>query len=261
MIMIDYYILNPTGNITALVTNNNILPDSYAEISNAIMKRHNDVEQVGFIDINGKTPKLRMSGGEFCGNATMCTASLFSELNDVTENNLLVEVYGVEKFMPVSISKNENGYDCIIQIPKPKNLYEMSFEIDNESFVLPIVEFNGISHIIANNRFDKKTAERIIKKYCDILNCKAMGIMLLNDKTYEMVPIVYVKKGNTLFYENSCASGSSAVCYYLTKDSNIPKEFILKQPGGNLTVSSSSSLDYIILKGNVIIINHFNEEI
>ena len=173
----------------------------------------------------------------------------------------MVEVYGVEKLIPVSISKNENGYDCIIQIPKPKNLYEMSFDIDNESFVLPIVEFNGISHIIANNRFDKKTAERIIKKYCDILNCKAMGIMLLNDKTYEMVPIVYVKKGNTLFYENSCASGSSAVCYYLTNDSNIPKEFILKQPGGNLTVSSSSSLDYIILKGNVIIINHFNEEI
>ena len=67
--------MDPTGNITALV-------ESSAEVSrqpfiaDLIMQKHPEVEQVGFVEF-GEQVKLRMAGGEFCGNASMCAAALY----------------------------------------------------------------------------------------------------------------------------------------------------------------------------------------
>ena len=73
---LQYSILDPTGNITALAES----PVGAAErqaAAAAIMQRHDDVEQVGFLNPEGEDglPALQMAGGEFCGNATMCAAA------------------------------------------------------------------------------------------------------------------------------------------------------------------------------------------
>ena len=79
---LKYYIFDPTGNITALVESGVAAADQSA-VASRIMERHPDVEQVGFITYADDAAaadvpvSLRMAGGEFCGNATMCTAALY----------------------------------------------------------------------------------------------------------------------------------------------------------------------------------------
>ena len=64
-----------------------------------------------------------------------------------------------------------------------------------------------------------------------------------------------------MFYENSCASGSCAVCAYLSRENDGKTKLVLKQKGGNLRVSSSNMTNYINLEGNVKIQNHYFEEL
>lgn len=71
---LDLYILNPGGNITALVEWIPINRSARKTINDKIMKVFPKVEQVGFLDRS--IPRLEMAGGEFCGNATRCAAYL-----------------------------------------------------------------------------------------------------------------------------------------------------------------------------------------
>ena len=259
--MLEYYILNPIGNITALVIDQGISVGDYKNISEKIMQKHSTVEQIGFLKTDGNHPVLRMAGGEFCGNATMCAAVLFCEINNMTATDIFVEVYGIKDFIPVTISKMQGGYDSTAKMPKPKSISDISFEIEGKSFVLPTVKLEGITHIISSKSLDTITAEQIVRKYAKILDTPALGIMLLDMSTFNMTPIVYVRDCDTLFYENSCASGSCAVCAYLTRGCDSKQTFVLNQPAGSLCVSTSDLIHYIDLKGNVKIQNHYFEEL
>ena len=72
---IEYTILNPSGNITAIVLPyQKIDASEYKDITKEILRKNKQVEQVGFVvnDVyKGVIPmwKLVMSGGEFCANA------------------------------------------------------------------------------------------------------------------------------------------------------------------------------------------------
>lgn len=67
-------ILNPGGNVTALIDGADRSLDERKIINDKIMAKFPRVEQVGFI---GYSPlRLVMAGGEFCGNATRCAAFL-----------------------------------------------------------------------------------------------------------------------------------------------------------------------------------------
>lgn len=67
-------ILNPGGNITALVDGADRSLDERKIINDKIMAKFPRVEQVGFISYSPL--QLVMAGGEFCGNATRCVAFL-----------------------------------------------------------------------------------------------------------------------------------------------------------------------------------------
>ena len=70
---ISYSIYRPAGNDTALVSGTDFSKEEKKIINDAIMEKHANVEQVGFVNIDGKE-ELQMAGGEFCGNATRSTA-------------------------------------------------------------------------------------------------------------------------------------------------------------------------------------------
>ena len=72
-----YAILDPTGNVTALVRD----PVEVAcqpVVARQVMDRHPEVEQVGFVSGAASDPlaqaELRMAGGGVCGNAAMSAA-------------------------------------------------------------------------------------------------------------------------------------------------------------------------------------------
>ena len=56
--------------------------ENQPEVAAELMRRHPEVEQVGFIRFSGSPEdpvpaELRMAGGEFCGNASVCAAALY----------------------------------------------------------------------------------------------------------------------------------------------------------------------------------------
>ena len=100
-----YKILNPGGNRTALVINNNYSDYEKKIINNIILKENKDVEQVGFI--NYKSKNLEMAGGEFCVNATRC--AIWEYLNH-NFGKLNIKVSGCKELIVGGIDKQGNVY-------------------------------------------------------------------------------------------------------------------------------------------------------
>lgn len=208
-----YYLFDPTGNITALVDGS--IDDG------EIMKKEPLCEQVGYVyEKEGCDIALRMAGGEFCGNATMCAAYLTGKAQ--------VTVF-VDGTGPVNVSVDHETGSAEVEMPKPYEITELNG--------YPLVRFKGIDHLIADRSLDPS----LIKEWC---SGDAMGFMYLEGD--ELKPLVFVKESRTLFWEHSCASGTTAVGEYLGHPVR------LNEPGGVLEYSDGR------LKGHVKLIKEVN---
>lgn len=166
-------------------------------ISKLIFTAEPACEQAGFVYIEDGITYLEMAGGEFCGNASMCAALM-------TGNNM-VKCSGNDEILKVSLNGNECTLKCKI---------------------LPM----GIKHHVFEGKPNKKEAEETIKG--EKVSC---GYMFLDGDS--LTPLVYIPEIDTLFWENACASGSLAVGDYLYKQKGGKIQQVLKQPGGEITVT------------------------
>lgn len=103
---------------------------------------------------------------------------------------------------------------------------------------MPLVDFGGIAHIIATRLRDRNFAEEAVKCWCKELNCEALGLMLYDEELGRLDPLVYVPAADTLFWESSCASGTTAVGAYLAYSRKENINMKLKEPGGELTIEA-----------------------
>lgn len=243
-----YSILDPTGNITALAESP-VEASKRQAAAAAIMQRHNDVEQVGFLSPAGEDglPALRMAGGEFCGNATMCAAALLS-LHGQSGDKIRLRVSGAKQ--PVEVKLRRTGDDSFLaelQMPPAIEITEREFAFEGLRGRLPLVRMEGISHLVVETASpffalldDPKAAERTVKAFCDGLSADGLGLLFLEGEEQErrMTPLVYIPGSGTVFWENSCASGSAAVGMYFAAGNAAPAELSLHEPGGILYVAS-----------------------
>ena len=252
---IDFYLADPSGNITALVY---FKPDIDLKFAaHKIMEDDNSIEQVGFVSFDDGIINLRMSGDEFCGNAAMSSAALWYKLSGksgVRETDVLF--YGSKEPVKVCVREKGGYYYCECTLKRPDEVKSIKFTANKTEYNFPLVCFAGITHIIADNTISEQAALGVIKNLSGRLNAKALGIMLLNeDKTF-LKPLVYVSGADTLFFENSCASGSCAVAAAVSA----PGEKIqLSQPGGTLEVLNLG--DKLLLSGKVKISACYSKEI
>lgn len=246
---VNYYLLNPTGNMTILVETAVPVKNQPA-VASRIMELEPTAEQVGFV--NGNC--LRMAGGEFCGNATLSAAALYFNkigLNVGGTASVDMTVSGVEKSVNVKITaKGNEEFTGEVSMPLPFSVKSEELEFNEKSFLIPSINFGGVVHLIVENPdCDKSFYENAVKKWCDDLHTPALGIMLLNEEKSELKPLVYARDANTLFWESSCASGTSAVGAYLAHKNKKPVSVKLNEPGGTLCVFADESK--IILSGKV----------
>ena len=248
--MKKYIIANPTGNLTALITE---YCDSSDYISEAalIMNANPEVEQAGFIiDIDGDGDAdivLQMAGGEFCGNATLSAAAYYLMNNDIDEGDIRVRVSGASAPLIVSIEKKDTVYYGSVAMPLPT---EISVFEDH-----PIVIFDGITHmIVPSDSMSEEQAEACIRDYCKKAEAPAFGILLWDEKKEYMKPLVYVSEIDSLFWEHGCASGTSAIGAYYAYTTHSDVLIDVHQPGGTLRVSAGyelGSLTELKLSGSV----------
>ena len=216
--MNEYEFLNPSGNITALVTKD-VPRDKYQEISNKIMKSDPNIEQVGFLKkYSNSVFRLEMAGLEFCGNASRAFACFLVKEKYVNTNTFEISVSGYDNLIECNVEKKGEEYYSTINLKfhKPINDFIENKKLNNEE--ISVIHLPGISHTFLDQKkfkFDKenclKEAKKIIQEL-SLINLPAIGVIWYDDN--QINPVVYVKDIDSLFYENSCGSGSIAYGIY-----------------------------------------------
>ena len=250
--MLKYYVFDPAGNVTLLV-DTYVKTKDQVRVAAELMKREPFCEQAGFVRVCGHNGKpeghLRMAGGEFCGNASMCTAVLkrVKEKNNGIFNSypdgIDVSVSGTKGKVNVRVTESGEGiWAASGTMPWPKAIGEIT--VDGRK--LPYVDCGGIVHVIFSEKPDRKKAERQIKKACEEYSLKALGFMYLSGNVLE--PLVYVNDMGTMYWENACASGTAAAAAWLAENSETKKaEGEWKEPGGSISFRADAEKKYVTL--------------
>lgn len=215
---VEYKILNPSGNITALVTKD-YPREKYQEISSKIMQSNSQIEQVGFLKkYSDLIYRLEMAGLEFCGNASRAFACFLVKEKYVSKNNFLISVTGYDDLIECHVEKIDDNYYSTIDLKLNKSINNFVKKMSLNNQDIYIINLPGISHLLLDQTkflFNKDNclneAKNIIKEL-NLLNLPAVGVVWY-DKN-KINPVVYVRDINSLFYENSCGSGSIAYGIY-----------------------------------------------
>lgn len=228
-----YTILDPTGNITALAET-----EKSAELASRLMAAEPTVEQVGFVRFpQPGEAELRMAGGEFCGNATLSAGVLGCVHWGVPE--ITVRASGAGRPLSVAVTRlREAEFDVLGELPMPEQIAEERLPLPDGEITLPVVRFSGIAHAILQKEIPRPEAERLVKLWCKTLSAEAMGVLMWNEAAQRMTPLVYVPSAGTLFWENSCASGTAAIGAWKALRGGAAVKLAIRQPGGTLQISA-----------------------
>lgn len=198
---INFIVINPLGNITALVKDS-VSKNRRPVIANKIMNQFPKIEQVGFIKGN----KLEMMGGELSINATLAFGYYLSQ--KLKRNSLKLKTSGISNVVKFQKTKN-NDSRILINIPGVKKSKINGFDF---------VDLKGIAYFVIDKSFVKKDCllffKKIKKNFGQSIKQKAWGVVFYNKNRIH--PIVYVKDTNSIVSENACGSGSLA--FYLLKE-------------------------------------------
>lgn len=276
---LKYSILDPTGNITALVESPVVLNEQPAAAA-ALMQVHPEVEQVGFVRFSDDAgaaadADLRMAGGEFCGNASICAAALFLLKKGLDSDGSPVPVHlqvsGAAQTVEVLISREPDGsFSAAVTYPPILGIFPHRLDFAERSERLPVICLQGISHIIIRPgscfwalRDDPAAAEAALRNWCALLSADCLGLMFLetDEAPYRLTPFVYVPGSGTFFRENSCASGSAAAAVLLASESGRPVMLTLREPGGCLKAECDPSSGKILLCGQTRLTGSFTMEL
>lgn len=231
---LEFVKINPVENMTVLVKTE-INRENYAEISKSLMEYGNVCcEQVGFIE----GQHLQMMGGEFCGNASRSFAAYlaFQDKNFLKEKNYEITCSGYSKTLSVWVRRGEKEHQFLSKIAMPEILSMKKEEITvgERNISVYRVCLEGITHFILEEK-PKTEIVSIFQKYMEKEEYEAFGLMFFEKEKYRMTPYVQVK-GISGVWERSCASGTTALGYYLRENYQMERANI-QQPGGYLEVS------------------------
>ena len=263
---IIYRIFIPGGNDTALVLG--LEPDAARRktINAAIMRRHPNVEQVGFVSLAPDPPQLMMAGGEFCGNATRAAAWHFCH---GTFGQVSIQVSGTTAPLLAGITAQGDAW---AEMPADKNL-------DRIIPLTPgfhLVTLEGIAHVVVapaqsaaylcldggaaaglcpevtdvathlcsgesrtasylHLETAKSAARELLTRH-GLLAREAAGVMFLESapEGIRLHPFVHVAALGTLFAETACGSGTMAVGLTECRRLERSVDLAVTQPSGQV---------------------------
>lgn len=250
--------LNPTGNITCLV-----LDPVSAEEEKAVTARlmAGRCEQVAYLEPATEPParaRIRLMGGEFCGNAAMAAACYLAR-----EEGWQAGQAGV---IPLQVSGAAGVLACRVErlgdawegtVPMPGLLSVAEVEVDGER--LTAVRLEGILHLIreAEAPLEDGEAEKLLRGIALRGRDEAVGLLQWNPAQKWMRPLVYVRGSNTLVWETGCGSGSAAVgAREALRQGDGIHRVEIGQPGGIIRAEAAvedAKITRLTISGRVII--------
>ena len=215
-----YRIFDPSGNVTALATELVYDPEVRLRVQDAILARHRDVEQVGFISDDASMPQLFMAGGEFCGNAVRAAAWHYLRRKP---GEIKMRVLGVADDIRAGVSESLNVWAQVAVSKDPWNVKRIGEG-------LHFAELEGIAHLVVAQRQSReylrgldadsygdklrlKTSARELLKHFELYDRDACGVMFCENvmDMLKIHPCVFINSAGTAYYEMACGSGSVAV--------------------------------------------------
>ena len=120
-------------------------------------------------------------------------------------------------------------------MPLPEKIETLTLPFGDGEISLDAVFLPGICHIIApSGTVQRHQAENALRKWADILQMDAVGLLLFDETDMHFDPLVYVKGTGTFVWEQGCGSGTAAIACYLTAQRQASQCLSLKQPGGTI---------------------------
>lgn len=245
---IDFVKCNPTQNMTILI--NTKLPlDEHKRIAAKIMSYDNVyAEQVGFIEQSLKQDAdalLQMAGGEFCGNACMALAAFLAyqqgmKHHETTE--LRLEVSGTERLVTCRVTKNREDYQCRVDMPLPQKIEQAVLQHGSSPLNMVVIRYSDFVHFVIEvehlNADMKNNMLTLAKLIGPFLDTSMLGILLYNNTTRQLTPLIYVPSLNSVVWERGCGSGTASIGAYLAWKNKRNIETYLYQPGGTMLVKA-----------------------
>lgn len=239
---IQIQIADPAGNITAFVRDP--VPRSrYRRIAQEILAdKKYAAEQVAFLT---GPRSMEMSGLEFCGNATRSFALLRAKEEGITSPaRLLIRTSGSDQPLPVDVDPEEET--ARIEMPLPRRIFPAVStplpEIEGE----PIVDFGGIMHLVTDKIPPTEEAFGTIRRWMSrTFDPPALGVMFLDPDRKDpdalrLTPAVYVRDVDSIYWEGSCGSGTTAAAAALilrSREEELSVDLI--QPAGTIHAGAS----------------------
>lgn len=235
--------MSPAQNVTILV--NCPVPHSlHTRIAEQLLTYDGiGGEQVGYLEPPQNPSahiRLQMMGGEFCGNASMCTATFLAWKQNLQKIDCLIEVSGTETLVSCHAEAQNDDYFASVEMPLPLDVTETTLPLNDRTDIrLVTVHFPGISHIVAPASFSAEQAETLIRRWQHALNVPALGILRFDETNMQFEPLVYVAATDTAVWEHGCGSGTAAIgCMYASQNGTAALK--LNQPGGQIAVEARS---------------------
>jgi diaminopimelate epimerase len=188
----------------------------------------------------------------------MCAAVIAAMESEQSSRKVNLRVSGASGIVRAEVASRPDGdWTGTVDMPKPVSIEEVSLP---EAGTVPIVRFEGISHVILLQQIPRDKAPALAPVWCEALEADAVGVLFLDQEKSTMIPLVYVPAAQTLCWEKSCASGTTAVCAYLAEQKSAPCSICLRQPGGELQAEADQNGE-IRLTGKVKLLKRGEAEI
>lgn len=271
---LHYYKCNPTDNMTVLVMDPLPSAERVAIATRLMAENHLHAEQVGFVSLvnhpdeeQGVHAMLDMMGGEFCANATRSLAAvlLYEGIPGISiegEQMYCLKVSGVMENLTCRVLPlgREATYQVSVELPRPLTVETLQLDNDNSLVEGTLVVFPGITHLVVDDTqlMDRKAFHQKVMNQLAHRKDDALGIMFYNPSTHYVIPLVWVRETDTLFWEKGCGSGTAAVGVYLADHLRQSIRVDIAQPGGILSIEAkwNQGLKKLCLTGEINIVSN-----
>jgi len=241
---------DPAKNITVFVLDTVEDPADRAALARVILADKNlKAEQVGFVSPPASCHEkslwhLEMAGGEFCGNAARCFGLYVAKTRGLKGRaNLFVSVSGAKE--PVQVEVDTERSRAAAEMPKPLTVES----VDCEGRSLPVLIFEGITHVIAQDLESGSENFYAIKAAVEkrFPAPAALGVMFYDTASRFLRPAVYVRSVDTMVFESSCGSGSAALGIWLCREiADGTAKYAIAQAGGVIETEVVKRADKVV---------------
>ena len=250
---LDFIKLSPLGNTTVFLRGEAAQEARAALLAEAMDYDHLAAEQAGFLVAPHSEEalfRIEMSGGEFCGNATLSAAALAA--SEGAESPFLIECSGAED--PLRAEAHPLGagrWLARAEMPQAHEVRRISLDGFSFGGAAICVSLPGIAHFVVEAA-DLSAADydALLARLMRETDADAYGVVpfeRMGRDHFRIRPYVAVPSAKSRVFERACGSGSLALA--LAEGSERGR-IAVEQPGGTLFVETGKRF---FLEGEVLI--------